>query len=86
MRSATVSPDSARLADYVVAAVAVVALAVSVAGLTRTPPRVETPAPAATRPTGMSVWRSVCFGILENFISPFQQNLSISYHYLKEYK
>ncbi len=50
MRSATVSPDSARLADYVVAAVAVVALAVSVAGLTRTPPRVETPAPAATRP------------------------------------
>lgn len=41
MRSASVPPDSARLLDFVVIAVAVVALAVSVSGLTRTPPRIE---------------------------------------------
>jgi len=41
MRSASVPPDSARLLDFVVVAVAVVTLAVSVSGLTRTPPRIE---------------------------------------------
>lgn len=41
MRPASVQPDTDRLFDFVVVAVAVVALAVSVSGLTRTPPRLE---------------------------------------------
>jgi protein TonB len=41
MRPAPVQPDSDRLLDFVVVALAVVALGVSVSGLTRTPPRLE---------------------------------------------
>jgi TonB family protein len=48
MRPAPVQPDSDRLLDFVVVALAVVALGVSISGLTRTPPRLE---PATLPPT-----------------------------------
>jgi len=50
MRPAPVQPDSDRLLDFVVAAIAVVALAVSVSGVTRTPPRLEPATVPAAKP------------------------------------
>jgi protein TonB len=52
MRPAPVQPDSDRLLDFVVVALAFVALAVSVSGLSRTPPRLEpaTLPPAKAKP------------------------------------
>ncbi len=50
MRSAPVQPDSDRLLDFVAVAVAVVALGVSVSGLTRTPPRLEPATLPAAKP------------------------------------
>ncbi len=52
MRPAPVQPDSERLLDFVVVAIGVVALAVSVSGLIRTPPRLEpaTLPPAKPKP------------------------------------
>jgi len=52
MRPAPVQPDPDRLLDFVVVALAVVALAVSVSGLVRTPPRLETATlpPAKAKP------------------------------------
>lgn len=52
MRPAPVQPDSDRLLDFVVVALAVVALGVSVGGLTQAPPRLEpaTPPPAKAKP------------------------------------
>jgi TonB family protein len=50
MRPAPVQPDSDRLLDFVVVALAVVALAVSVSGLTRTPPRLEPATLPAAKP------------------------------------
>ena len=50
MRPVPVQPDSERLLDFVVVAVAVVALAVSVSGLTRTPPRLEPATLPAAKP------------------------------------
>lgn len=50
MRPASVQPDSDRLLDFVMVAVALVALAVSVSGLTRTPPRLEPAALPAAKP------------------------------------
>jgi protein TonB len=52
MRPAPVQPDSDRLLDFVVVALAVVALGVSISGLTRTPPRLEsaTLPPAKAKP------------------------------------
>jgi protein TonB len=50
MRPAPVQPDSDRLLDFVVVALAVVALAVSVSGLSRTPPRLEPATVPAAKP------------------------------------
>ena len=50
MRPAPVQPDSDRLLDFVVVALAVVALGVSVSGLTRTPPRLEPATLPAAKP------------------------------------
>jgi protein TonB len=50
MRPAPVQPDSNRLLDFVVVALAVVALGVSVSGLTRTPPRLEPATLPAAKP------------------------------------
>ena len=50
MRPAPVQPDSDRLLDFVVVAIAVVALAVSVSGVTRTPPRLEPATVPAAKP------------------------------------
>ena len=52
MRPAPVQPDSDRLLDFVMVALAVVALGVSLGGLTQAPPRLEpvTPPPAKAKP------------------------------------